>query len=165
MERFMELYGAVYQDMYRLAFYYMGNAEDAEDAVQDAALSACEHFGGLKKEEAFRAWIFQILVNKCRKMLRKRGRQESVSELPEPFGEKDPNLELRTELLELLSGLEEEERLIVVMTVFGGYKGEEIAKALGRKHSTVRSRYRRALKKLEKMLEREEKERTAGKEA
>ena len=42
MERFMELYETVYRDMYRLAYYYMGNGEDAEDAVQDAALSACE---------------------------------------------------------------------------------------------------------------------------
>ena len=66
MERFMELYETVYRDMYRLAYYYMGNGEDAEDAVQDAALSACEHFGALKKEESFRPWIFRILVNRCR---------------------------------------------------------------------------------------------------
>ena len=36
MERFMELYQTVYRDLYRLAYYYMGNPEDAEDAVQDA---------------------------------------------------------------------------------------------------------------------------------
>ena len=63
--------------------------------------------------------------------------------------ERNPNLAERLELLELLAGLDEEERVIVLLTVFGGYKGEEIARILRRRHSTVRSRYRRALKKLE----------------
>ena len=59
----MELYQAVYQDLYRLAYYYLGNAADAEDAVQEAALSAYENFRKLKNQEAFRPWIFKILVN------------------------------------------------------------------------------------------------------
>ena len=96
MERFMELYQTVYQDLYRLAYFYLGNAADAEDAVQETALAACEHFEKLKNQE---------------------------------------------------------ERLMVVLRVFGGYKSEEIARILNKNHSTVRSRYRRALKKLERELE------------
>jgi len=46
----------------------------------------------------------------------------------------------------------EEERQIVALAVFGGYKGEEIAAMLHMKHSTVRSKYRRALKKLERNI-------------
>lgn len=72
MEHFMELYQTVYADLYRLAYYYMGNAQDAEDAVQDAALAACEHFDRLKKEASFRPWIFRILVNRCRTVLKKK---------------------------------------------------------------------------------------------
>ena len=63
-----------------------------------------------------------------------------------------PSLEDRVLTEDMLSCLNEEERKIVVLTVFGGYKGEEIARILGHKHSTIRSRYRRALKKLEHML-------------
>ena len=74
MEGFLKLYGEVYQDLYRFACYYLGNPQDAEDAVQDAALAAWKHFGELKREEAFRAWIFQILVNICRRSLRRKGR-------------------------------------------------------------------------------------------
>ena len=150
MERFMELYETVYRDMYRLAYYYMGNGEDAEDAVQDAALSACEHFGALKKEESFRPWIFRILVNHCRKNLRKRVRKEVVLEDPQEAYEPGPGS--RTEVLELLGTLSEEERLIVTLAVFGGYKGQEIAHMLNRNYSTVRTKYRRALKKLEQEL-------------
>ena len=154
MERFMELYETVYRDLYRLAYYYLGNAEEAEDAVQDTALAAWEHFGKLKREEAFRAWIFRILVNTCRKAVRKKSRREYLADEREQRAEgmPDPNLAERLELMELLSKLDEEERMIVTLSVFGGYKGEEIAEILERRHSTVRSRYRRALKKLEREL-------------
>lgn len=150
MERFMELYQGIYQDMYRLAYYYMGNAEDAEDAVQETTLAAYEHFSRLKSQDAFRPWIFKILVNRCKKSLKKRSRREVLKTEPEAAYE--PSLSSRTEMLELLGKLEDEERLIVSLAVFGGYKGEDIARILNKNHSTVRSKYRRALKKLEAEL-------------
>ena len=157
MERFMELYQTVYRDLYRLAYYYMGNPEDAEDAVQDTALSAYEHCGSLKKEASFRFWIFRILVNCCKKSLKKRGRRELPMEEPQEVQEADGGcLMTQAETLEFLKILSEEERLIVVLTVFGGYKGDEIAGLLRRNHSTIRSKYRRALKKLEQELVRED---------
>ena len=162
MEEFMKLYETVYQDLYRVAYYYLGNGADAEDAVQDAVLAAWENFGKLRRKEAFRAWIFQILANVCKKSLRRRALRGYPSENPlqEGNAEKGPaaegGLTERLEILELLSGLDEEERMIILLSVFGGYKGEEIAGILKRRHSTVRSRYRRALKKLERKLQQEE---------
>lgn len=150
MEGFMELYQAVYKDMYRLAYYYMGNAEDAEDAVQETAMAAYEHFGRLKDKTAFRPWIFKILVNRCKKSLKKRSRKEVQRE--ELEGSYEPSLTSQAEVLELLGKLDQEERLIVTLTIYGGYKGEEIARMLNKKHSTIRSKYRRALKKLESEL-------------
>lgn len=153
MERFMELYEASYKDMYRLACYYMGSAEDAEDMVQEAVLLAYEHFARLKNKEAFRPWIFKILVNRCKKSLKRRNRREFLKEDPEISYE--PSLTAQAEALELLGKLTEEERLIVTLTVFGGYRGEEIARILNKNHSTIRSKYRRALKKLEQEYIRE----------
>ena len=151
MERFVELYQTVYKDLYRLAYYYLGNPQDAQDAVQDASLKAYENFGKLRKEEAFRQWIFKILVNCCRSYLRRSKRQEQP--LADTEAVYEPSLSSGTEMKEFLACLAEDERLIVALTVFGGYKGEEIAGILGRKHSTIRSKYRRALKKLEKEMQ------------
>ena len=64
----------------------------------------------------------------------------------------ESNMEDKAVAEELLSVLSEEERQIVVLSVFGGYKGEEIAQILHIKHSTVRTKYRRALKKMERYL-------------
>lgn len=154
MERFMELYEAVYKDLYRLAYYYLGNSYDAEDAVGETVLKAYEGFEKLKNKDAFRSWIFKILVNQCNTRLRKKiGR--GTAELKEEISY-HPTLDDQVIVKELLSKLSEEERLIVTLTVFGGYKGEEIARLLHKRHSTVRSQYRRALKKLEQKLEAEE---------
>ena len=154
MERFMVLYESVYKDLYRLAYYYLGNPQDAEDVVSETVLRAYEKFSSLRNEEAFRPWIFKILVNQCNSFLRKH-----ISHKAE---ELTTELKIEHELgdtvivNEMLAVLSEEERKIVALAVFGGYKGEEIAKMMHARHSTIRSKYRRALKKLEKSLLAEE---------
>ena len=150
MEQFLELYETVYKDLYRLAYYYLGNAEDAEDVVGETVLRAYEKFATLRNKEAFKSWIFKILVNQCMAFLRKKAMVKTAELVEEPGFEPRPEDAVVTE--ELLSHLSLEERQIVALSVFGGYKGEEIAKLLHMKHSTVRSKYRRALKKLEQYL-------------
>ena len=154
MERFMELYETVYKDLYKFAFWYLGNPQDAEDAVGEAVLKAYENFSSLRREDAFRAWIFRILVNQCKGYLRQKRQKEPLKLKEEPSYQ--PELCDRTMTMQLLSGLSAEERQIVAMTVFGGYKGEEIARLMNRRHSTIRSKYRRALKKLEEQILAEE---------
>ncbi len=150
----MELYETVYKDMYYLAYYYLGNPQEAEDAVGEAVLKAYENFASLREEKAFKSWIFKILVNQCKSQQMKGSRMQRVELSEEPSYEQTP--EDLTITRELLSSLSEEERWIITLTVFGGYKGEEIAKMLGLRHSTVRSKYRRALKKLEQKVLAEE---------
>ena len=150
MEQFLELYEPVYKDMYRLAYYYLGNAQDAEDVVGETVLKAYEKFASLRKKEAFKSWIFTILVNQCMTFLRKKTVKGTSELIEEPSFES--SMEDKAVVEELLSVLSEEERQIVVLSVFGGYKGEEIAQILHIKHSTVRTKYRRALKKMERYL-------------
>ena len=49
--------------------------------------------------------------------------------------------------------LEEEERYMVALQVFGGYKSREIAELLHKNHNTVRSQVSRALKKMKEKLD------------
>ncbi len=153
MERFMELYETVYKDLYYLAYYYLGHSQDAEDVVSETVMKAYEKFHLLRDEKAFKSWICKILVNRCKDKMKKK--KEIVSEIKEELSY-EPSMDDLVITRELLSSLSEEERFIISLTVFGGYKGEEIAKLLNCRHSTVRSKYRRALKKLEKKVLEEE---------
>jgi RNA polymerase sigma-70 factor (ECF subfamily) len=147
---FTQLYGEVYQDMYRFAYYMLRHPEDAKDAVSDTFLAAWETIRSLKKEESFRSWMFAILSNKCKGKLREyaRCREVEVSELealPAEHALADPE---QLQLRELFLELPEADRLIIGLHLFAGYTTKEIANVLHMNENTVRSREHRALKRL-----------------
>ena len=79
------MYETVYRDLYHYALCLMKNPQEAEDAVSEVVVAAYENIHKLKKEEAFRSWIFTILTNKCKKRLKKALKEEPgrEEELPE----------------------------------------------------------------------------------
>ena len=64
---------------YRHAFRYLGNFADAEDAVQDALLSAYKHADQFRGEARMSTWLTAIVINAARMQLRRRPRQTHVS--------------------------------------------------------------------------------------
>src|SRR5579863_10428221 len=70
----------------RKAYRYLGNAADAEDAVQDALLSAYKHIDQFRGDAQISTWLTAIVSNAARMQLRKRPRQIHVS-LDEPISE------------------------------------------------------------------------------
>jgi len=65
--------------LHRRAYRYLGNAADAEDAVQDALLSAYKHLGQFRGQAQMSTWLTAILINSARTQLRRRPRQMHVS--------------------------------------------------------------------------------------
>lgn len=152
---FTELYKEIYREMYRFAYYMLKQAEDAKDAVSDAVMDAWAAIGTLKKEEAFKSWIFAILSNKCKARLREYSNRpgeltEAIADtLQSAAGVTSPeHLQLREEFLKL----QETDRLIIGLHLFAGYKTRELAEALHMNENTVRSRESRALKRLGEAL-------------
>src|SRR6478736_132865 len=72
-------YGALverYRSRYaRYAFHMLGNREDAEEALQDAFTRAYRSLARCEDPERFGAWLFRILINRCRTMGARRGRR------------------------------------------------------------------------------------------
>ena len=56
----------------------LGDHAEAEDAVQDTFLRACRYLGGYREQDQFRAWLWRILINRCRTRAGERSRR------PEP---------------------------------------------------------------------------------
>jgi RNA polymerase sigma-70 factor, ECF subfamily len=65
--------------LHRYACRVLGNKHDAEDAVQDALLSALKHLGQFRGEARLSTWLTTIVLNCARMQLRKRPRQIHVS--------------------------------------------------------------------------------------
>ena len=120
---FSQLYAEIYKDLYRFALYMTKHTQDAEDAVSEAVISAYENISGLKKENSFKSWMFTILNNECKKILRKNGNTSNqVSEEDaKNLGAEEIDFAQRHDVKKAFESLEEEEQTIVAFSVFGGY--------------------------------------------
>ena len=133
--------------LYRLAFSYVKNDADAQDAVSEAIVTAYEKLHSIRKKESARAWLMQILVNKCVSILRQKKKESEIQfsiENCSPF-EYD---ELWLVVMELPKDL----RYIVVLFYYEQFTTKEISKILKIAEGTVKSRLARARWKLYEFL-------------
>ena len=147
---FTEYYSKFYNEFYRYAFYFMGNADDAEDAVSEAVTLAFSKFESLRERDKFKYWFLRILQNVCKTALKKRSgaplplynSDDTAIDVPDTgLAEMDVSAALR----QLLDRLKPDDKSIVLMSVLSGYSSEEIAQALGMTAVNVRVRLFRAL--------------------
>src|SRR5215469_7573568 len=68
-----------WQSLYRIAMRQLENRADAEDAVQDAFLSAYKHLHQFKRQSRMSTWVTTIVINSARLKLRRRPRKVHVA--------------------------------------------------------------------------------------
>lgn len=147
---FALLYKQIYKDLYRFALYTLRHEQDAEDAVSEAVTDAFAQIGSLREADAFSAWMFRILSNKCARRIR--SCRDSQEELDESIPAPQKDLEEQMDTRSAFESLPPQDRLLLSLNLFAGYSSQEIADTLGMNPNTVRSRQSRALKKMLQML-------------
>lgn len=148
-EAFGRLYEFYANDMYRFALGLCKNTYDAQDAVQDTAVSVFKSIHSLKNPEKFKSYLFYALSNTCKKIISK---NNYIVEF-EDAGCTDNEIEFSLPVREALEGLDTVSREIVLLSVVSGFKSHEIGKMTNLPSATVRTKLRRALGKLRKELE------------
>jgi RNA polymerase sigma-70 factor (ECF subfamily) len=143
---------------YRLAFTMLRDRQAAEDVVQEAAFKAWKKFHQFRHGESARPWFLTIVANECRSLLR--GRWWNVlkrAEMPDLVGhDAAAGLAAGTDLRRSLEGLSFEHRLVLYLYFCEDLEQAEIARMLGVRVGTVKSRIYRAIQKLRADLEVEE---------
>lgn len=148
--------------LYRLALGILHHAEDAEDAVQLALVSAVEHLGDFRGEwTAFGGWLNRIAANAALQMLARR-RGVSLEGLGGPTDEAFPyrrrppvarsldphevaeRRELQRFLDDAVADLPDDLRLVFVLRELAGFSTRETAERLGAPEGTVKVRLLRA---------------------
>lgn len=151
---------------FRTAYLITGDASEAEDAAQEAFLKAYHALGRFRSGAPFRPWLLAIVANEARNR-RKAGLRRAdlagraAGEALSGSAPLSPEADLlaaerRTELLAVLSGLREEDRLVIGCRYFLGLSEEETAGTLGCARGTVKSRLSRALGRLRETMGKEE---------
>lgn len=166
IEAFNRLVRLHERQVYNVALRMVGQADAAEDVTQDTFLLAYKSLhqfrGGL-----FRAWLLRIATNRCYDELRRRQRRpaDSFEELafePRPqwttlASKEDPQerserLELARALALVLATLQDDQRLVVILSDVQGYSYDEIATITGISLGTVKSRLSRGRSRLRDAL-------------
>lgn len=163
--------------LYRFSVRYLGNKDEAEDAVQDALFKAWKALDRFDTKKPFRPWIFRVLRNSATDLMRKR-KSVAFSTLDgerydSAFAETIPDLEplpdelfRRAELGETvraaLAALTPRERLVLLLRYEDSFSFEDIAAISGIPAGTVRSLHHRALKSLRQILSPESDRRQAS---
>ncbi len=134
----------------------VGGADGGDDLYQDALLAAMRKFDSLADRDAFRPWLFRIIVNafknRCRRPWRKR-RVDLTPELVERSAS-DPRGELdaRRVLARALAALTPEDRALTVLHEIEGWTVPEMAEMYQKPEGTVKTRLHRARGKMRRAL-------------
>jgi RNA polymerase sigma-70 factor (ECF subfamily) len=158
--------------LYRVAYRILGNAADAEDALQDALLAAYTHLDQFRGQAQISTWLTTIVINCARLQLRRRPRHiyvsidESSEELQavlvsERLADRRPNpedqcreSELRVRLTHLNRQLSPTLRRTFQLRDVDGLSIRETARILGAPIGTVKAQSARARKRLKELMRR-----------
>ena len=167
-ERFGDLVSGWQRRALRLAYHYLGNAADADDAVQDAFVKLYGHMTSYRADLPFDAWFTRILVNACldRAKARNRARRWLVSPVAddevnavESVAADGPSPERRLlaaakwqELTAAVRTLPTRQRDVFLLAHLDEQAPQDIAITLGMSPATVRVHLFRALRKLRAAL-------------
>lgn len=138
-----------YADMiFRIAYNNLGNYADAEDVLQDVAVSLVTCKAPLENEEHLRYWLCRVTMNKCRNF-RKASQLHSTEELTEDIPADNCDY---SGVLEELQKLPHNYRNVLYLYYYEGFSIEEIGKILGKSSNTIGSQLRRGREKLRRIL-------------
>ena len=153
-ENMVKLYEVLKKPLFWFLFSMVKNYETADDLTEEVFLKLMKYYKNYNPLKNPKTWIYTIAKNTAYTYLKQNkdiSTEESFQGDLHQYNSVQTDDALMVE--EYLSYLDDLERYIVVMHLFGGLSHLEISKILNMTHSQVRSKYSYALKKLRKKVE------------
>ena len=156
----LEAYAALmarYRDAFgRYALHMLGNREDAQEAMQDSFVRAYGALARCRDPERFAAWLFRIVVNRCRTARRRLLRHRRFdADLPHDVpsnGARPDAFEWRDEIARALSRLRPHYREAFLLRYVEELDYGEMSRVTGVKEPALRMRVKRASDQLRDLL-------------
>jgi RNA polymerase sigma-70 factor, ECF subfamily len=168
-DRFAGLVATHQRRASRIAYQYLRDAAEADEAVQDAFVKAFGHIASYREAWPFEVWFTRILINGCLDRRKARARRDRwfapADDAPHdetrvPFGgvaELDPEAQLlarerRARLSAAIDRLDGRQRTVFMLCHYGDCTPREVSAMTGLNESTVRVHLFRAARKLRALL-------------
>ena len=139
--------------LFRTARAILPNDQDAEDAVQEAILSAYASLDTLREAEKFKPWILRILTNKCYDLYRKNRPSVPLSDVEEVLPASGTDCTERLSLWQAVERLPEDFRVVVTLFYYEDLNIRQISSVLGLTQPAVKTRLHRGRARLRELLE------------
>jgi RNA polymerase sigma-70 factor (ECF subfamily) len=169
-ERFADLVASQQRRAIRIAYHYLRDSHDADEAVQDAFVKVFTHITSYREELPFEVWFTRILVNGCLDLRKARARRlrwalpmsrpedtpavEPAALQPTPE-ERMVSSEREGEITAAINELPDRQRTVFTLCHIAEQSTAEVSQALGVSEATVRVHLFRAVRKLRKLLARD----------
>jgi RNA polymerase sigma factor (sigma-70 family) len=148
-----ELLVSAAPEAHRLATWILRDPVAAEDAVQEAAVSAWDARKRMRHADNPTAWFTKIVVNVCRDELRRRGRWQTIPEPHQlPAAGSPDRLAVRDEIGRAIAHLSADEQLVIGLRFGRDLTVPQIAAQTGLAQGTVKSRLHHSLEHLRSAL-------------
>lgn len=152
-----KLYKLYSRAMYNVAYRITGREDEAEDALQEAFVSAFRNLDSYRGDASFGAWLKRIVVNKAINIFNKRKHPLIPDDEQFDVAEPEPEAEYKEELTvdrvkKAIEQLPDGYRAVLSLYLLEGYDHEEIGEILGISESTSKSQLNRAKNKLREHL-------------
>ncbi len=176
-ERFEGLVVTHQRRAVRIAYQYLRDAAEADEAVQDAFVKVFSHIGSYREAWPFEVWFTRILINGCLDRRKARVRRErwlvpspaeGIEDIPQdrrgaagmfgsPSGDGNPEARLlgrerRARMTAAIDRLEGRQRTVFMLCHYGDCTPREVSAMIGLNESTVRVHLFRAARKLRALL-------------
>lgn len=138
--------------LYRTAYLYVGNREDALDVVQETAYKALLAVGQLKNEKFFLTWLTKILIHCSYDVLKKKKSEIPLEKMIDLSMSKKENKDECLDLVEAISQLKNQYRSAIILFYFHDLPINEVAKTMNVPENTVKTYLRRGKDQLKKLL-------------
>jgi RNA polymerase sigma-70 factor (ECF subfamily) len=168
-ERFADLVASQQRRAVRIAYQYLRDAHDADEAVQDAFVKVFTHITTYREDLPFEVWFTRILVNGCLDIRKSRARRlrwalpmsatvdappkDPVALQPSPE-DRLVSSERAREISAAVEQLPDRQRAVFTLCHVAEHSTAEVSQALGLSEATVRVHLFRAVRKLRKLLQR-----------
>ncbi|KAB2336840.1 sigma-70 family RNA polymerase sigma factor [Cytobacillus depressus] len=139
--------------LYRVAFSYVRNEEDAVDVFQQTVLLALESIHQLKEPKYFSTWLTRICINLSIKVLRDNQKIISIENTSaENAVGGNVSVEEKIDLLDAIYKLDEKYKTVLILRYYHDLTMEQIAENINKPLGTVKTNIRRGLEKLRPFL-------------
>lgn len=149
LEELLVLHG---DQLYRTAYLYVRNREDALDIVQETSYKAFLSIGQLKNEKFFLTWLTKILINCSYDVLKKNKKELPLNNMVELATDKREKEDENLDLLEAINRLNEKHKNAIILFYFQDLPISEVAKVMKIPENTVKTYLSRGKERLKKLL-------------